>query len=97
MPDSAFHRRLPIGAEPVDFRTSHVRLWAPRPRRVEVITVPGTRTSLTREDGGYFSGKTVDVERTLSGVDRGTADGVRVGHPVLSLCGPGEEGGVTPP
>ncbi len=56
MPDSAFHRRLPIGAEPVDFRTSHVRLWAPRPRRVEVITVPGTRTSLTREDGGYFSG-----------------------------------------
>jgi maltooligosyltrehalose trehalohydrolase len=55
MSDSAFRRRLPIGAEPVDARTTHVRLWAPRPRRVDVITAGGVRTTLAREEHGYVS------------------------------------------
>jgi maltooligosyltrehalose trehalohydrolase len=55
MPDSAFRRRLPIGAEPVDAHTTHVRLWAPAPRRVEVITPNGVRTALPREADGYVS------------------------------------------
>ncbi|MCU1386422.1 MAG: malto-oligosyltrehalose trehalohydrolase [Acidobacteria bacterium] len=56
MSDSAFRRRLPIGAEPVDSGATHIRLWAPRPRRVAVITGTGARTELTREDDGYVSG-----------------------------------------
>src|SRR4051812_11227736 len=55
MSDSAFRRRFPIGAEPVDSRTTHVRLWAPRPRLVEVITAGGRRTALAPEDRGYVS------------------------------------------
>ena len=56
MSDSAFQRRLPIGAEPVDARTTHVRLWAPRARRVEVVTAGGARTALAPEADGYVSG-----------------------------------------
>jgi maltooligosyltrehalose trehalohydrolase len=56
MPDSALQRRLPIGAEIVDSHTTHVRLWAPRRNRVEVVTVSGRRATLTRNDDGYFSG-----------------------------------------
>jgi 1,4-alpha-glucan branching enzyme len=55
MSDSAFRRRLPIGAEPVDARTTHVRLWAPRPRRVEVITAGGVRVALAPDEHGYVS------------------------------------------
>ena len=56
MSDSTFSRRLPIGAEPVDSRTTHLRLWAPRRSRVEAITTAGVRATLARERGGYFSG-----------------------------------------
>jgi maltooligosyltrehalose trehalohydrolase len=56
MSDSAVLRRLPIGAEVVDSRTTHVRLWAPRRSRVEAITTAGVRALLTREADGYFSG-----------------------------------------
>ena len=35
---SAFRRRLPIGAEPIDSATVHVRVWAPRVSRVQVVT-----------------------------------------------------------
>ena len=37
MSDSAFHRRLPIGAELADPRTAHVRVWAPRANRLTVV------------------------------------------------------------
>src|SRR5258707_205812 len=55
-PPSAFRRRLPIGAEIVDARTVHVRVWAPRATRAAVVTSSGEPTPLAREDGGYFSG-----------------------------------------
>src|SRR4026209_1359649 len=53
---SLFRRRLPIGAEPIDARTAHVRVWAPRPSRVEVGTESGERTALIRDGDGYFAG-----------------------------------------
>ena len=56
MPTSTFHRRLPIGAEPVDSRNTAVRVWAPRRSRVEVVMESGAGTVLTREEAGYFSG-----------------------------------------
>ena len=56
MSDSAFHRRLPIGAEPVDSHSTDVRVWAPRRSRVEIVTPSGARSALAREDGGYFRG-----------------------------------------
>ena len=47
-------RRLPIGAELVD-GGAHFRVWAPRRKRVEVVS--GDRsTELAREDEGYFAG-----------------------------------------
>jgi maltooligosyltrehalose trehalohydrolase len=49
-------RRLPIGAEMVGADVAHVRVWAPRADRVAVQTGDGATTSLTREEGGYFSG-----------------------------------------
>jgi len=51
-----FRRRLPIGVEPIDARTAHVRVWAPRPGRVEVVTESGERTALVRDGDGYFAG-----------------------------------------
>jgi maltooligosyltrehalose trehalohydrolase len=53
---ASFRRRSPIGAEPIDSRTAHLRVWAPRVDCVEVVTQAGDRTLLHREDGGYFSG-----------------------------------------
>jgi maltooligosyltrehalose trehalohydrolase len=53
---TAYRRRLPIGVEPVDRGTSHVRLWAPRAARVEVVLESGARTALAQDGGGYFSG-----------------------------------------
>jgi maltooligosyltrehalose trehalohydrolase len=57
MSDSSFRRRLPIGAELVDPRTAHIRVWAPAATRVAVVTRRGERSALVREDGGYFSGR----------------------------------------
>src|SRR5712692_3323418 len=69
MPDSAvsasaaretaapFQRRLPIGAELIDSKTTHVRVWAPHASRVEVVTRHGEHAELEREEGGYFSGR----------------------------------------
>jgi maltooligosyltrehalose trehalohydrolase len=53
---AAFRRRAPVGVEPIDSRTAHVRVWAPRASRVHVVTESGERTALDREDDGYFSG-----------------------------------------
>jgi len=50
-----FRRRLPIGAEPVDSEHTHVRVWAPRPRRVQVVS-GGVTTALERDSDGYHSG-----------------------------------------
>jgi maltooligosyltrehalose trehalohydrolase len=56
MSDSALQRRLPIGAELLDPHTTHIRLWAPRRSRVEVVASNGRRAGLTRECCGYFGG-----------------------------------------
>ena len=55
-PPSRFHRRLPIGAEPIDSQTTHVRVWASRARRVEVVTESGEPTPLEPDGEGYFGG-----------------------------------------
>jgi len=49
-------RRLPIGTEPIDASRSHVRVWAPAARRVDVVIDGGGSTTLASENGGYFSG-----------------------------------------
>src|SRR5438045_2953878 len=51
-----YHRRLPIGAEPMDRGRTHFRVWAPRARRVDVADGGGRLTPLEPESGGYFSG-----------------------------------------
>ena len=51
-------RKLPVGAQVVD-RGVHVRVWAPKRRRVEVVLDDpdsGNRYPLLGEGGGYFSG-----------------------------------------
>src|SRR6185295_720798 len=53
---ATFRRHSPIGVEPIDSRTAHVRVWAPRVSCVQVVTGSGEHTPLNREDGGYFSG-----------------------------------------
>jgi maltooligosyltrehalose trehalohydrolase len=55
-PSTPFRRRLPIGVECIDAGTAHVRLWAPRVSRVDVVLRGNERAPLAREDGGYFSG-----------------------------------------
>lgn len=55
-PASPVPRRLPIGAELVDELTVHVRVWAPRASRVQVVTDTSDPTPLAPEDSGYFSG-----------------------------------------
>jgi maltooligosyltrehalose trehalohydrolase len=47
-------RRLPIGAE-LTKEGVHVRVWAPKRRRVEVEST-NAYTELTRDEAGYFSG-----------------------------------------
>ncbi len=60
---STYRRRLPIGAEPIDRELAHLRVWAPRAKRVQVIVGHGRQavpsavpTPLDAEAGGYFSG-----------------------------------------
>jgi maltooligosyltrehalose trehalohydrolase len=69
LPDSnspSFRRRLAIGAEIIDSRSVHVRVWAPLARQVEVVLESRAGQSdarthrgafaLDRGEGGYFSG-----------------------------------------
>src|SRR5438128_1462513 len=64
-PISTYRRRLPVGAEPVERGLTHVRVWAPRARRVAVVTsvtaADGRKaspaTALEPEPGGYHSGQ----------------------------------------
>jgi maltooligosyltrehalose trehalohydrolase len=53
---STYRRRLPIGAEPIDRELTHVRVWAPRARRVQVVLRGGGALPLDAESGGYFGG-----------------------------------------
>src|SRR5579863_3700619 len=62
--DLGADRRLPVGAEPSS-RGTHLRVWAPRCRRVEVVLdrcegrqpdESRSTISLKPEEGGYFSG-----------------------------------------
>src|SRR5437016_6191382 len=55
-PAARIARRLPSGAEPIDNRRSHFRVWAPAAQRVAVAIEGGEVTELAPEDGGYFSG-----------------------------------------
>jgi maltooligosyltrehalose trehalohydrolase len=49
-------RRLPIGAEPADGHRTHLRVWAPKARRIDVVIEGGPRAPLEAEGTGYFSG-----------------------------------------
>jgi maltooligosyltrehalose trehalohydrolase len=67
-----YRRRYPIGAELIDRKQTHFRVWAPKAKRLDVVLEPNkedsgrdtkassTFHSLEREEGGYFSG-TVEV------------------------------------
>jgi maltooligosyltrehalose trehalohydrolase len=61
----AWSRRLPVGAELAPDGGFHVRVWAPRRRRVEVIFEDGpdwvAPALLTPEADGYFSGHVIDA------------------------------------
>jgi len=52
-------RRLPIGAEVVDGGV-HVRVWAPKRQRVDVM-IGDTAHALERDADGYFAGLIVDA------------------------------------
>ena len=54
-----YRRRRPVGAELSGSGTAHVRVWAPQAQRVEINVSGRERYSLSREDGGYFSGSIV--------------------------------------
>jgi len=54
--DQVVRRRLALGAEPVGDNRAHVRVWAPRVSRVDVVLESGVSTSLQSQDDGYFSG-----------------------------------------
>ena len=56
-PTRAARRRLPIGAEYQGDGTTHVRVWAPVPRTVEVVVNGDTTVVLDAESDGYFSGR----------------------------------------
>jgi len=49
-------RHLPIGAEILDGRGVHFRVWAPRRTDVEVVFEEGRSLTLEPETEGYFSG-----------------------------------------
>src|SRR5213595_2177650 len=54
-------RRYPIGAEVIGENQTHLRVWAPKARELDVVVErgpnsPRTFHSLTPELGGYFSG-----------------------------------------
>ncbi len=52
-------RRCPVGVEVTGLGEASARVWAPKARRVEVVTLRGGReigTQLAPEGGGYFSG-----------------------------------------
>lgn len=58
-----FSRRYPIGAELIDAKHAHFRVWAPKATRVDVVIESANAGAagqsahpLTQEDGGYFSG-----------------------------------------
>src|SRR5229473_3569073 len=58
-----FSRRYPIGAELIDAKHAHFRVWAPKATRADVVIESGNAGAsgqsahpLTQEDGGYFSG-----------------------------------------
>lgn len=53
---SRVDRRLPIGAAYLGDGRTHVRVWAPRASRVEVVLATGSSTMLDREASGYSSG-----------------------------------------
>jgi maltooligosyltrehalose trehalohydrolase len=60
MYDLAARRRLSIGAEILDEKGAHFRLWAPNCRQVDLVVVEHKNhvreTALQAEDNGYFSG-----------------------------------------
>jgi maltooligosyltrehalose trehalohydrolase len=56
-------RRYPIGAELIRENETHLRVWAPKAKRLDVVLEESSATDakrtfhpLTREAGGYFSG-----------------------------------------
>jgi maltooligosyltrehalose trehalohydrolase len=54
---TAARRRLPIGAEYLGDGRTHVRVWAPAVRRVEVVVAGAPAMLLLPEGSGYFAGE----------------------------------------
>jgi maltooligosyltrehalose trehalohydrolase len=75
MAEARRQRRLPVGAEPFGGQGVHVRVWAPRRRRVEVVFEP--------QDGGRASRSETPRSATLEPEEAGyfsaLVDGVRAG------------------
>src|SRR2546428_5803498 len=50
------NRRLPVGAEYIGDGQTHVRVWAPRATRIQVVTASAAPVALERDARGYVSG-----------------------------------------
>ncbi|HEU4648785.1 MAG TPA: malto-oligosyltrehalose trehalohydrolase [Gemmatimonadales bacterium] len=58
-----YQRRFPVGAEPTPHGTVHLRVWAPRRRKVEIVVESETSKplhciALTEDGEGYFAVET---------------------------------------
>jgi maltooligosyltrehalose trehalohydrolase len=58
--EHATRRRLPIGAE-VTPQGTHFRLWAPKRKRVEVVTENGPTVEMQPDSNGYFAVLAADI------------------------------------
>jgi len=67
-PISTYRRRLPVGAEPIERGLTHVRVWAPRARRVQVVItrVPGA-TAIAGSDA-ITGTNTITATNAVAGV-----------------------------
>src|SRR5438477_191854 len=53
---SGLRRRVPIGAEYLGDRQTHLRVWAPNAETLHAIVDGGEAHALTPESAGYYSG-----------------------------------------
>src|SRR5437660_12290155 len=76
-PMSTYRRRLPGGAEPIERGLTHVRVWAPRARRVQVVTNAVARATAIAEtnavgDDGLRAVPSITLEPEAGGYHSGT-------------------------
>jgi maltooligosyltrehalose trehalohydrolase len=85
MTDTKIQRRYPIGAEPMGEGRTHFRVWAPKAKRLDVVSESSLENEATRtfhplaaESGGYFSGA---VSAGAGAFYRFRVDGAETFHP----------------